>query len=61
MNLTALGRYLNVSTERARQVAKADPTFPKPASDQPRRWSRAEVERWAELHWWDTRPSRKRA
>ena len=28
MNLTELGRFLNVSAERARQVAADDPTFP---------------------------------
>jgi hypothetical protein len=34
-----------------------------PATEQPRRWSRAKVERWAErLGWetWETRPWRKR-
>jgi hypothetical protein len=59
-NLTEIGRYLNVSTERARRVANDDPTYPAPASEQWRRWSRAKVERWAERHWWDTRPWRKR-
>jgi hypothetical protein len=33
-NLTEIGRYLNVSTERARQVANTNPTFPAPATDQ---------------------------
>jgi hypothetical protein len=37
-----------------------DPTVPVPVVDQPRRWSRDKVERWAERHWWDTRPWRKR-
>jgi hypothetical protein len=60
MNLTEIGRYLNVSPERARQVAADDPTFPKPASENPRRWSRARIERWAKRHWWDTRPWRQR-
>jgi hypothetical protein len=60
LNLTAVGRLLNVSVERARQVANDDPTFPAPATEKPRRWSRARVERWAERHWWDTRPWRKR-
>jgi hypothetical protein len=60
LNLTEIGRYLNVSAERARQVAAADPTFPAPANEQPRRWSRAKVERWAERHWWGTRPWRER-
>ena len=59
-NLTKIGRYLNISAERARQVAADDPTFPSPATDQPRRWSRAKVERWAERYWWDPRPWRKR-
>ncbi len=59
-NLKEIGRYLNVSAERARQVAADDPTFPAPASAKPRRWSRAKVERWAERHWWDTWPWRKR-
>jgi hypothetical protein len=53
--LTEIGRFLNVSTERARQVANDDPTFPAPATEQPRRWNRLEVERWAERHWWGTR------
>lgn len=60
MNLTELGRFLDVSTERARQIANSEPTFPVPGSGQPRRWSRAKVERWAERRWWDTRPWRKR-
>jgi hypothetical protein len=47
VNLTQIGRYLNVSTVRARQVANDNPTFPAPATEQPRRWSRAKVERWA--------------
>ena len=51
-NLTEVGRYLNVSTDRARQVAADDQTFPAPATEQPRRWSRVKVERWAERHWW---------
>jgi hypothetical protein len=44
-NLTQIGRCLNVSTERARQIAADDPTFPAPAAEQPRPWSRAKVER----------------
>jgi hypothetical protein len=43
-----------------RQVAADDPTFPAPIGEQPRRWSRAKVERWGERHWWDTRQWRKR-
>ena len=53
LNLTELGRYLNVSADRARRVAADELTFPGPASDQPRRWSRARVERWGERHWWE--------
>jgi hypothetical protein len=60
MGLTALGRNLNVSPERARQVAADDPSFPAPVAEHPRRWSRAKVERWAERHWWNTRPWTKR-
>jgi hypothetical protein len=56
LNLKEIGRYLNVSAERACQVAASDPTLPAPAAEHPRRWSRAKVERWAERHWWDTRP-----
>ncbi len=56
LNLTEIGVYLNVSAERARQVAANDPTFPAPTTDEPRRWSRTKVERWADRHWWDTRP-----
>jgi hypothetical protein len=59
-NLTEIGRYLNVSTERARQIANQDSTFPAPATEKSRRWSQAKVERWAERHWWDTRPWRRR-
>jgi hypothetical protein len=60
LNLTEISRYLNVSVERARQVANDDPTFPAPSSDHPRRWSSAKVERWAERHWWGTWPWRER-
>jgi hypothetical protein len=38
LNLSEVGRYLNVSTERARQVAGSDPTFPRPVTEPPRRW-----------------------
>ena len=60
LNLTELGRFLNVSAERARQVAADD------------RRSRLRLARsraagaaprsnvWAERHWWDTRRWRKR-
>jgi hypothetical protein len=58
--LMEIGRYLNVSAERARQVAATDPTSPPPATEQSRRWSRAKVERWAERRWWDTRPWRRK-
>jgi hypothetical protein len=34
-NLTEIGRYLNVSAERARQVAADDPTFPTPVNEAP--------------------------
>jgi hypothetical protein len=37
-----------------------DPRFPVPAVDQPRRWSRDKLERWAERHWTGTPPWRKR-
>jgi hypothetical protein len=60
MTLAAIGRFLNVSSERARQIANTDPTFPEPIDEQPRRWSRADVERWAETRWWGTWPTRKR-
>jgi hypothetical protein len=60
MTLAAIGGFLKVSSERARQVANSDPTFPAPGHDRPRRWRRADVERWAESHWWDTLPTRKR-
>ena len=60
MSLADIGRYLNVSSERARQVATSDPTFPPPAAERPRRWIRADVEGWAEDHWWGTWPTRKR-
>jgi hypothetical protein len=60
MTFVAIGEFLRVSTKRARQVAKDDPTFPSPATERPRRWSRAEVERWAEREWWDTRRWKKR-
>jgi hypothetical protein len=61
LNMTELGRYLNLSAERARQVAADDTTFPAPVAEKPRRWDRDMVERWAERHWWDTRPWRKRS
>ena len=32
VNLTEIGRYLNVGPERARQVAADDPTFAAPAT-----------------------------
>jgi hypothetical protein len=50
-NLKEIGRYLNVSGERARQVDADGPTFPAPTTEKPRRWSRAKVERWAERYW----------
>jgi hypothetical protein len=59
-NLTEIGRYLNVSAERARQVAASDRTFPSPVIEHPRRWRRAKVERWGERYWWDTAPWRSR-
>jgi hypothetical protein len=59
LNLTEIGRYLNVSTERARQVVSDDPTFPAPASDELRPRNRAQVEGWAEQRWWGTRARRK--
>jgi hypothetical protein len=58
-NLAPIGLYLNVGRERARQLADNDPTFPVPATEHPRRWSRAKIERWAERRWWDTVPWRK--
>jgi hypothetical protein len=61
LNLTEIGRCLNVSAERARQIASDDPTLPPPLPAEPRRWNRAEVECWAERHWWGTRPWRKRS
>jgi hypothetical protein len=60
LTLAAIGRYLNVSPERARQVANSDPTFPAPVQDRPRRWRRADIEEWAEAQWWGTLPSRKK-
>jgi hypothetical protein len=60
LNLIEIGRYLNVSAERARQVVADDSTFPAPATEQPRRWSRAKVERWAERHWVGHAAGRKR-
>jgi hypothetical protein len=50
MSLSDVGRFLNVSAERTRQIAADDPTFPAPASEQPRRWNRAKVQSWAERH-----------
>jgi hypothetical protein len=47
-SLAEIDRYLNVSDERARQVAADDPTFRAPATQKPRRWSRATIERWTE-------------
>jgi hypothetical protein len=60
LNLSEIGRYLNVSPSERDRSRRTIRRSPRPASEKPRRWSRAKVERWAERHWWDTRPWRKR-
>ncbi len=45
LNLTEISVYLNVSPSEPARSAADDPTFPAPATEQPRRWSRAKVER----------------
>ena len=54
-----IARFLGVTDERVRQLAARDPSFPQPVETEPhRRWDRAEVERWADEHWWGKRPWR---
>jgi hypothetical protein len=60
LSLADIGRYLRISSERARQIANVDPSFPSPLTEQPRRWSRQQVEGWAETRWWGTWPTRTR-
>ena len=51
-----IAKYLGVTRERVRQIANRDPSFPSPVEIAPhRRWDRADVERWADEHWWGTR------
>ena len=55
LRLVDIARLLNVSKERARQIAKGeDYRFPDPAITGPRRaWSRDDVEAWIlEVRWW---------
>ena len=57
-----VAKLLGVSRERVRQLPQRDPTFPSPVETEPyRRWDRADVERWADGHWWGTRSWRTRA
>lgn len=53
LGLTDLGRLLNVSPERARQVANGK-GFPPPVASEPRRlWDRDHVEAWIDdVDWW---------
>jgi hypothetical protein len=51
MTADDVARFLNVSRARVYVAAESDPTFPTPAAEHPRRWSRAKVE-WAERRWW---------
>ena len=56
-----IAKYLGVTRERVRQIAATDPSFPQPVETEPhRRWDRAEVERWAERHFWGTYLWRRR-
>jgi hypothetical protein len=58
--VSALVGRSNLSAELARQVSADESTIPAWASEKLRRGAAAKVERWAEPHWWDTRPWRKR-
>ena len=61
LRVVDVAELLGVSYERVRQIAAADPSFPSPVeTERPRRWDRDAVERWAEAHWWGTRPWRQR-
>jgi len=40
-------------------IANTDPTFPRPVSEDARRWSHAEIEAWGDTHCWDTTPWRQ--
>ena len=61
MRVVDVAELLGVSYERVRQIAAADPSFPSPVeTERPRRWDPAEVEAWAEAHWWGKRPWRER-
>ncbi len=62
LRLTDIARLLNVTKERARQIANgAD--FPEPIATGPHRaWSREEVQWWMDdVQWWDRYPWRKPA
>ncbi len=63
-HLVDIARLLNVSKERARQIANGeDYRFPAPAIAGPRRaWSRDDLEDWMdEVQWWESKPWRKPA
>lgn len=60
MYAAEIARFLGVTNQRAHQITRTDPTFPRPVETDPhRRWKRAAVERWAEAQWWGTRPWRQ--
>lgn len=50
MGLTEIARLLGVSRQRADEIAKKDPGFPKPAAvlTAGRIWMRGDVEAWAQ-------------
>lgn len=48
--------YLRVSRQRVEAVSRnAAYAFPALVSDSPRLWDRAQVEAWADAHWWGRR------
>ncbi|HEU4526871.1 MAG TPA: hypothetical protein VFT80_02945 [Actinomycetota bacterium] len=61
MTAWEVATYLHVSRQRVEAIWRnAAYGFPQPVSESPRRWDRAEVESWADAHWWGTRNWRVR-
>ena len=53
-----LAELVRGTCRRAWAATVSAPVRPGPNLQLPHRWSPAKIERWAERHWWDTRPWR---
>jgi predicted DNA-binding transcriptional regulator AlpA len=61
LRVVDVAELLGVTKQRVVQLAETDPAFPTPAETVPvRRWSRSEIEAWAERRFWGTRRWRVR-